>query len=345
MTMTSKELMHAVANFRSAERIPINYLSPNGLFFKRLGLTDEQAFALPADQLADIYMEGSELIKSDVVIIGLHGTLSIKAIGGKVKMRKKGPPDMEEPLLENISDLDKLDLGLLKKDYYYQKFLDTAKHTIKKVGDTKTICTGGWAPFTLAGLIFGSEKLMRACLKDKPAVRALMDFCVELYLKNVEDIVEAGADMVSAADPTASGDMISRKVFEELSLPYLQKIYKWVNDKKRIASLHICGNIENRLDLIPETGTRILSMDYKVSMAKARDILGGKVVLAGNADPVGVIQMGTPEIVADTYRAAIEQAGNNAYIMMTGCSLSALTPMENIEAMTRVAYSHAVRVN
>ncbi|MDR2825891.1 MAG: uroporphyrinogen decarboxylase [Deltaproteobacteria bacterium] len=345
MTLTSKELMHAVANFKSAERIPINYLSPNGLFFKRLGLTDEQAFALPAEQLADIYIEGSELIKSDVVIIGLHGTLSIKAIGGKVKMRKKGPPDMEEPLLENISDLDKLDIGLLKKDYYYQKFLDTAKHTIRKVGDTKTVCTGGWAPFTLAGLIFGAEKLMRACLKDKPAVRDLMDFCVELYLKNVEDIVEAGADMVSAADPTASGDMISRRVFEELSLPYLQKIYKWVNDKKRIASLHICGNIENRLDLIPDTGTRILSMDYKVNMAKARDILGGKVVLAGNADPVGVIQMGTPEVVADTYRSAIEQAGNNAYIMMTGCSLSALTPMENIEAMTKVAYSHAVRVN
>jgi uroporphyrinogen decarboxylase len=345
MTITSKELMHTVTSFKSAERTPINYLSPNGLFFRRLGLTDETAFALPAEQLADIYIEGSELIKSDVVIIGLHGTLSIKAIGGKVKLRKNGHPDMEQPLLENIADIDKLDLGLLKKDYYYQKFLDTAKYTIKKVGDKKTICTGNWAPFTLAGLMYGSEKLMRACIRDKAAVRDLLDFCVELYIKNVEDIVEAGADMVSAADPTASGDMISRSVFEEMSLPYLQKIYKWINAKKRIASLHICGNIENRLDLVPETGTRILSIDYKVSMAKAREILGGKVVLAGNADPVGVIQMGTPEIVAETYRAAIEQAGNNAYIMMTGCSLSPLTPMENIEAMIKVAHSHAVRIN
>jgi uroporphyrinogen decarboxylase len=193
--------------------------------------------------------------------------------------------------------------------------------------------------------MFGPDNLMRACLQDKQSVRALLDFALELFIANNEDIVAAGADLVSIADPISSGDMISKSIFVDLVLPYQQKAFEWVISKNCLPMLHICGNINNRLDVIRDSGVRILSVDHKIDLKKASEILGGKVVLAGNVDPVRIIQMGSPETVAEAFQKCVDDIGKNAYIAMTGCSLSPLTPLENIKAMVAVAHRNVPGLN
>ncbi|MDR3342732.1 MAG: uroporphyrinogen decarboxylase, partial [Treponema sp.] len=80
--------------------------------------------------------------------------------------------------------------------------------------------------------------------------------------------------------------MISRKHFEEFALPAFTKVFTALQKKNVSTALYICGNIENRLDLLNGIGAQLISVDYKVSLKKCREIFNGKTAFAGNMNPV-----------------------------------------------------------
>jgi uroporphyrinogen decarboxylase len=337
MSMTPKEVVKAAVGFREPDRLPL-FISAKGVVRRQQGVTIEQLYHRPPEEQARSTMDIMRLHGGDLVTAGYDGTLAVKALGGNVAFRAGGSPDVLDPLIKDIADLDKIKPERIKEDYYYQVNYEVAKQLIALAGDEYFVSTGFWGPLTQAGLIFGTEPLMRKCLKDKNAVRALLDFCFELLKICSEDIIDLGAGIGSIADPTASKDMISRRVFEEFALPYLKKVCDWYASKNQLATLHICGDITDRLDLMPETGADILSLDYKVSMKTAAEMLGDKMVIAGNADPVEVIMMGSAETVRNAYLKILEEVEGVPYVLMAGCNIPSKTPLANLEAMRDLAY-------
>ncbi|MDR1908852.1 MAG: uroporphyrinogen decarboxylase family protein [Spirochaetaceae bacterium] len=336
--MTPREVVRAVVNFEEPDRLPLS-ISAHSIIRKQQGLTQEQFLLLPPEEQAQSTVDVNRRYGGDILAAGFNGTLAVKALGGKVKFREKGFADVQEPLINNIAELDAIDPERVKKDFHYQSAFEVAKSIVALAGNDYLVSTGSWGPFTQAGLLFGAEPLMRACLRDSEAVRALLDFTFELIKACSEEIIALGIGVGGLADPSSSGDMISRKVFEEFSLPYLRKVYDWYRSRGLITTLHICGDIADRLDLIPETGAQILSLDYKVSMKRAAELLGGKVVIGGNADPVGVIMMGDGETVRKAYLDIFEQVEGVPYVLMAGCGIPGGTPLSNIEVMRDLAYA------
>ncbi|WP_201765745.1 uroporphyrinogen decarboxylase family protein [Treponema primitia] len=336
--MSPREVIQAAVNFREPDRIPF-FISAHGIIRRQRGMVMEQFYQRPPEEQAGFAVDIIRQYGGDIVLAGLSGTLSVKALGGKVKFRAKGSTDVLEPLITDIAELDKINLDRVKDDFHYQRSLEVSRRIVALMGDEYLVSTLFWGPFTLAGLLIGVEQLMRKCLRDKEAVRALLDFCVELIKVCNEETIGLGMGMGGLAEPTASGDMISRKVFEEFALPYLKKVYDWYRAKKLITTLHICGDITNRLDLIPETGTHVLSLDYKVSMKTAAETLGDKLVIAGNADPVGIIMEGDEEMVRKAYLEIFEQVQGVPYALMGGCSIPGATPLANYEVMRDLAYN------
>lgn len=306
MSMTPKEVVAAAVAFREPDRLPL-FISAKGIVRRQQGISVEQLYHMPPEEQARSAMDIMRLHGGDLITGGYDGTLAVKALGGNVVFRDRGAPEVLDPLIKDLADLDRIKPERIKEDYYYQVDYEVSKQLIALAGDEYFVSTGFWGPFTQAGLLFGTEPLMRKCLKDKNAVRDLLDFCVELLKICSEDIIDLGAGIGSIADPTASKDMISRKLFEELALPYLKKVFDWYGSKKQLATLHICGDITDRLRLMPETGANILSLDYKVSMKTAADMLGDKMVIAGNADPVDVIMLGSEETVRNAYMKILEE--------------------------------------
>jgi uroporphyrinogen decarboxylase len=187
-------------------------------------------------------------------------------------------------------------------------------------------------------MLVGTEALMRKCMKDKEAVRTLLDFSFEIIKVYSEDIFDLGLDIGTIAEPTASADMVSRRIFEEFALPWLKKTFDWYTGKGLISSLHICGNITDRLAAVGKSGARILSLDYKVNMKTAAEVLGGKLVLGGNADPVEIMMNGSVETVRNTYLKIFKEVAGCPYILMPGCGLPSKTPLENAMALRELAY-------
>jgi uroporphyrinogen decarboxylase len=337
-TMTPKEVYRAVVNFEEPDRIPLS-ISAHDIVRRQRGLTLEQYYCLPPKEQAELSVDVHRSYGGDVIRAGFNGTLAIKAMGGKVKFRDKGHPDVEETFVKAVSDLDKINLDKIKQDFHYQACREASKEIVALAGEEYCISTGSWGPFTQAGLLFGAEPLMRNCLRDRKAVYALLDFTFELIKAYSEEIIDLGIDVGTLAEPSASGDMVSKKTFEEFALPWLKKTFAWHKSRGLSTSLHICGNVTDRLDLLPESGADVMSLDYKVSMKRAAEILGDKIVIGGNANPAGVLMTGDQEEVRRAYLDIFEQVGDAPYVLMAGCGIPAGVPISNIEVMRDLAYS------
>jgi uroporphyrinogen decarboxylase len=168
-----------------------------------------------------------------------------------------------------------------------------------------------------------------------------MEFAAELCFDYLEPFIDAGVSMISLADPTASGDLISRDQFIEFSFPYLKRVAEKIRARGVWVTVHICGNTTNRLDRIPEAGAHIMSVDYKVSLSDARRILNGKIAFAGNLNPVAIMQKETVQGIAAASRDAISTAGAaGGYILMPGCDIPPSVPIENVKTMVETAHAY-----
>lgn len=340
--MNSKEIVLNALNRQKTSRIPVALLSGGAWTFNRKGLTLEKALDIGPEQQAEIIADTNETVGSDIVWPGSgYHNLAVRAVGGKIKFRAKGTPDILEALLKEAKDVDALKLDGLKEDEDINVLVETAGILAKTVGERTLVGGSQWGPFTLAGHVYGVERVMRSIYRDKPAVHAVLEFTSELCFRYLEPYINAGAGIISIADPTSSGDLISREQFIEFSLPYLKKVVKRVEEKGAVVSIHICGNITNRLDQIPETGARNISLDYKVDLWKARELVGSKMAFSGNMNPVAIMQNETPEGVRAACRACIEKAGTgSSFILMPGCDIPPGVPLENILAMVEAARNH-----
>jgi uroporphyrinogen decarboxylase len=338
--VTHKDVIGKVIRLEKTSYLPVSLLSGGAWALNRNGLTMEQALDEKPYRLAEIFASTNEIVGCDIIWPGSgYHNLAIRGAGGRIKFRTKGTPDVDVPLLESAAHIDVACAQQVQEDAGIQVLVETARLLAKSIGEHTVVGTSQWAPFTMGGLVYGVEKLMRGVCKDKAAVHAVLEFATELCYASLKPFIDAGVSIISLADPTSSGDLISRNQFIEFSLPYLKKVAARLKERGVWLSVHICGNSTNRLDQIPLTGVDIMSVDYKVDLSEARRILGGRIAFAGNMDPVGVMQKETPQGVASACREAIARAGiGEGYILMPGCDIPPDVPIENVKAMVETAH-------
>ncbi|MDR3671072.1 MAG: uroporphyrinogen decarboxylase family protein [Holophaga sp.] len=339
---TPKAIILKAIRLEKTPRHPVALLSGGIWTLNRQGLSLEEALEAGAGRCAEIIAGTADLLRSDIVWTGSgYHNLPVRGLGGQIRFRKKGAPDVKEPLLTEPSGQG-LDLDRLAEDPGIRTLWDTTRLLSRQVGEHILVGSSAWGPFTYAGLLYGVERLMRGIYRDKAAVHAALAFSTELSYRYLAPFVAAGAGLISVADPTASGDMISRRQFEEFVLPYQRQVVQRIKALGAATLVHICGDITDRLDLIPTTGAGILSMDYKVDLTRAAEVLQGKLAFAGNMNPVAIMQSETPEGVAAACRACIQSAGpESSHILMPGCDIPPGVPLENIRAMVDTAWESA----
>jgi len=341
--VTHKEVIAKLVALEKTPRLPVSLLSGGAWTLNRDGLTMEQALAASPERLAEVIARTNEQVGCDIVWPGSgYHNLAIRGAGGVIKFRTKGTPDVMAPLILDLNQLDSSLPERMQEDAGIRVLVETARLLSNSIGEHTVVGTSQWAPFTLGGLAFGVERLMRAVYKDKPAVHAVLEFAAELCFAYLEPFIDAGVSIVSLADPTSSGDLISRAQFQEFSLPYLSKVAARVKERGVWLVVHICGNTTNRLDLIPSAGADIMSVDYKVDLGEARRLLDRRIAFAGNMNPVAVMQKETPVGVAEACRQAIAKAHADAgYLLMPGCDIPPSVPIENVRAMVETAHEYS----
>ncbi|UCG78387.1 MAG: uroporphyrinogen decarboxylase family protein [Nitrospirota bacterium] len=337
--MTPREIILKAYEGGKPERVPVTLFGGGMWSINSSGTTFEE-ISKDAGKMTKVLVENSERLKCDIVYAGSgYNNFHASALGGKIKFREVGAPDLEDHLISSEEEIDGLNIEDIDKDETINTTKEALRRTKKEIGDKYIVTLTAWGPFTLGARFVGEEAMMKATFKKPALVEKIVDFACDLLIHLYEPIVSDGTlEVISLADPTASGDLISKKQFEQFAVPALKKFTDWAKSKNAHTLLHICGNTTDRLELFPDTGASCISLDHKTDIAKAKEVLHGKICFGGNVDPVQIMLQGSASDVESSCKKIIETAGTDgAFVLMPGCDIPPTVPYENIQKFIQIA--------
>jgi len=338
--MKPKEVLFKAFEGSKTDRLPVTLFGAGMWSIKGWG-TSFEALSRDADKMTAVLVDMSAKLQCDVVYAGSgYNNFHISALGGRIKFREMGAPDLENHFVNSEEDLAKLNLADLDKDETINTVKKALRQTRAKIGNTYAVTMTAWGPFTLGARLVGEETMMKATFKKPAFVEKVVDFATDVLIRLYEPLVaDKTLELISLADPTASGDLISRKQFEKFAVPYLKKFTDWAKSRGVYTLVHICGNTTDRLDLFPATGASCISLDHKTDMAKAKEALHGKMCFGGNVDPVKIMLNGSVQDVENACKDVIKTAGTDGgFVLMPGCDIPPTIPYANIQKFIQVAH-------
>jgi uroporphyrinogen decarboxylase len=339
--MNPKERLFTAFDLGTPDHVPASIFGGGMWVLKNTGYAFQDLIGKPRE-MADAYLKANDLVHWPIIYVGSgYNNLQVGALGGKIKYRRVGAPDLEEPLVkQTASELDDLDIDALGRDRLIQTIWEATELVAQAAGRDYAVTVTTWGPFTLGAQLYGVERLMKAAYKAPQEVEKVIDFAARMILRVYQPLVDAGLiELASIADPTASGDLVSRKHFERYALKPLQTVTGALHAKGVRTLLHICGNTTDKLDLLADTGADCVSIDQKVTLAKAKEVFTAKKrCLAGNVAPVHVLNEGKPEFVRqECDRALAAGAPGGGFMLMPGCDIPPTVPLENVRVFMQAA--------
>ncbi|MCL2780531.1 MAG: uroporphyrinogen decarboxylase family protein [Actinomycetia bacterium] len=230
---------------------------------------------------------------------------------------------------------DGVDLSLLKKpdpetSTRMRDRMDALRFYLAHYRDTHSIM--GWVegPAAEAADIRGVEDFFIGLLTEPEDIAALMDVALDNAITYALAQIALGVDTIGIGDAVAS--QVSPELYEEFILPRERKLVDAIKGAGAIARMHICGNITHLLPGLATLGLDIVDVDYLVDMKTARKVLGDRVVLGGNLDPVADVLQSNPAAIREKLKIARDEAGPR-FIVNAGCEIPSPTPPENLKAL------------
>lgn len=184
-------------------------------------------------------------------------------------------------------------------------------------------------PFTLGGHLIGVEKYLLWTKRQPDSLAKVLNSCTTASVEYAKALVDAGADVITVSEPDASPDLLSPKDFQNVIKPKLAELGNAIAKKGGVGVLHICGSAMRIIKDMSETGFSALSVEEKVDLVKARELVGSKP-LVGNISAPRTLLLGTPAQVRDEARKAIA-AGVD--VLAPGCGMAPRTPLDNVKAL------------
>jgi len=345
MSLTPRETILKAFEMGKPERVPVTLFGGGMWSIKDYGSSFEE-LALNPEKMTDMCVVESERIRSDVVYVGsgynnFHASSLGKEFGVGIKYREIGAPDLTAHFVHSEEDIAKLRIGDVHKDPVVKTVMEATRRVKEKIGKKHLVTMTCWGPFTLAARFVGEEAFMKHTFKKPALVEKMVDFCADLLIHLYEPLVKDGTlECLSIADPTASGDLINPKQMERFAVPPLKKMSDWAKSKGVHTILHICGNTSDRLELFPKTGCTVIFFDQKVDIAKAKEVLFGKMCFGGNVAPVHVLLNKTAAEVEKACKETIGIAGKDGgYVLVPGCDIPPTIPYENLKVFHDVAFN------
>lgn len=297
------------------------------------------------ERMADALIAGYREIGYDGIYVGWESSFNLVAesMGCKMRIGEDEIPSVAESIVKDPSDIDKVKIPDPEKDGRLPLHLRAISLVKDEVEDRVPIFRYIPGPLTLASLIRGPTLLLMELIKNPTLVHELLDLTTEASKRFGLAAVDHGANIIVIADPTASSSVVSPKMFEEFSFPYVKEILAAIKRVGAIPSLHICGKTEPILKKMSDTGAKILELDHLVDLAKAKKMVGDRVCILGNLEPSGSLLMGNPEDVENDARECIKKAAaGGGFILSSGCEIPLDAPIKNIKAMVRAAEKYGV---
>ncbi|UUV17972.1 uroporphyrinogen decarboxylase [Fusobacteria bacterium ZRK30] len=168
-------------------------------------------------------------------------------------------------------------------------------------------------------------KMMR---KDKVMAMKFLEVVTDYLIQFATEMIDSGADLIAMSDPSATGEILGKKNFEEFMIPMYKKISEAVHEKGVKIIIHICGKSKSILESLNKSGADSLSFDSAVGIRQAKEIIQAPIM--GNVS-TQLLDQGENEKVKLHTEAAIKDGTS---IVSPACGLAMSTSIKNLKVMT-----------
>jgi [methyl-Co(III) methanol-specific corrinoid protein]:coenzyme M methyltransferase len=338
MSMNAKERVMAVINHQKPDRMPCFGANSTVTYeqMEKVGAYWPEGH-VDAETMAKQALAAYTVLGLDAVRVPFCQTFEAVALGcnrkpGKVR-ELEGFPGIEHPPPYKLDDTPKFPDDFLSRGYIPQ-LLKAVEILKKEVGDEVPVVGGIIGPFTIVGSLLDSVPLLKATFKTPDKIPPFLEVAEKAGTMLAKALIDAGADIISCEDMTASPELIDPKTYREFELQYQRRQFEAIPVP---TILHICGNVDPIVEWMGQTGANILSLEPKASAQLARQKCGSDIILMGGVDTATTLYMKDPETVKQGCEETIE---DGIQIVAPGCAVAPGTPTENLLAMLEVAKAH-----
>jgi len=222
-------------------------------------------------------------------------------------------------------------------------FIRTILQSLRsEVGNKATVLGFVGAPWTLAAYAIEGKSskdytVIKSMAFTEPAIlHQFLGKLAEAIATYVRYQIDSGAQVIQMFDSWAG--QLSPQDYETFALPYQQQVFQQVKathpDTPLI--LYINGSA-GLLERMSKSGANIISVDWTVDMAEARQRLGSEIGVQGNLDPCALF--GSKEFIRDRILETVRKAGKGGHILNLGHGVLPPTPEENVAFFFETAKS------
>ncbi len=202
----------------------------------------------------------------------------------------------------------------------------------------------GGAPFTLATYMVegGGAKnftMFRQMLYADPAgAHLLLDKLTRVVIDYLRAQVQAGAQAIQLFDTWIGA--LSRDAFEQLVLPYLQRVFAALKDMQ-VPRIYYANDASHILSLLPRTGADLFGIDWRLNIGDAFQAFDNQIPLQGNLDPC--VLCAPPEIIVRETRQILRQTHDLPHIFNLGHGVLPETPIDHVRLLVDTVHEYAAK--
>ncbi|MDY7013111.1 MAG: uroporphyrinogen decarboxylase, partial [Cyanobacteriota bacterium] len=244
-------------------------------------------------------------------------------------VENKGP--IIDPPLRTQDQIDRLHpLEPEESLPFIKQILQTLR---AEVGNRATVLGFVGAPWTLAAYAVEGKssktysKIKSMAFSQPQLLHQLLGKLADAIAIYVRYQIDCGAQVVQLFDSWA-GQLCPRD-YETFALPYQQQIVRQVKETHPDTPLILLiSGSAGLLERMGKSGVDMISVDWTVDLAEARQRLGPEMKVQGNVDPGALF--GSKDFIRDRVLDTVRQAGRGGHILNLGHGVLPGTPEDNV---------------
>lgn len=330
---TGKDHIRAAFRREFTDRVP--FYPQLGHFCAQLLPCSIREYLTDSDKFAEAQFKAYQLFKPDVLVMLADLIMVAEAMGTPVFFPEDSMCLIEENLLKEKSDLDKLEIPDPQSAGRLPYYLDACRKVGAEIKDSSvgSVVPGPW---TIAIGLRDLTMLFGDCVKDPPFVHALMEFCCQAVLRFAIDVRKTGIG-VSLSEAPASCSLVSPQMYKDFIFPYHKKVISDLRAEKIGVTIHVCGYADPILEDLVNTGANAVSIDSKSDLARMMTLAKDKAVVIGNVDTKYFYTEDREEMEKDIQRCVDVGAGEGGFILSSGCEVPGIGAIERVNWFMEIA--------
>lgn len=184
-------------------------------------------------------------------------------------------------------------------------------------------------PVSSAAAIVDPMRFLRELRKERADAHRVLTYVADFLVAYAQLLVESGAAAICIGDPTATGEILGPKAFEEYAVEYLNRVTDGIHAAGVPVILHICGELKAVKPLISQLKADAVSTDAMVNLRLLKEEFAGLTTM-GNVSTY-LLELGEPDRVARQTELLVRDGVD---IISPACGLSTASSLANITAMT-----------